>query len=816
LTDLVREIKGAVRWLASSPSVTVTAVVCLALGIGANVTMFGVVDTLLFRPPLHVRDADRIVRVYVTHAFPGQPTYTASLTSFPHFRALEDASAAFSSVAAYVDVEATLGQGIGARQIQASLATASMFDLLGVRAVVGRFFSSAEDRAPGDARVAVLSYELWDRQFGSDPGMVGRTLWIADGPYTVIGVAPRGFTGADLTTVDVWLPIRASLEALKGVAQLNSSGSALVSVVARLRPGTTSAQASFDATAALRARVAGSQGTRADLAATLGPIQRERGPDRSDNARISVWAAALCALVLLIACANVANLLFARSVGRRREMAIRHALGAGRGRLVRQMLIESAVLAAFSGLLSFPVAAWTEALVRAYLLPNVASGPIVASARSAVFTVVIALAAGLMAGVMPALQATWPDLTAFLKTGVPQGSFRLGGTRFALVAGQVALTLVLLASAGLFTTSLRNARAADLGVDTRGILAASADLEAAGYKAPAIDALFEQVLDRLRQAPGVERATVAVSLPFRSSMSIAYSIPGSVARPPGLQEVPYVNAVTPAFFATLRMTLRSGRVFNDEDRTGGQPVAVVNETMAHAFWPTEDPLRGCIRPLSETQPCFQVVGVVADARRMFLREVPTPQWYVPLAQSPLPFLRRVLLVRTSVDPIKVVSLVRAAFRSAAPSIPFVDAQPLSELVDRQIYPYQRGAALLGVFGALATLLTMVGLLAFVAFTVRQRTSEIGIRLALGATPGAVARMVTREALGPTALGVAVGGLCAIGVGRLLGSLLFGVTANEVSMLAPMGLALLGVSAVASYVPARRAARLDPTLALRAE
>ena len=812
------DLRYALRTLLRSPGLTIAAVVTLGLGIGANATMFGIVDRLCFQAPPQVLDPGRVVRVYVTQGTPPFGPFTGVVANYPKYADLRDHANGFASLAAFSSASMSLGRGSDAQQVTAGVTTASLFSMLGVRPALGRFFSGDEDLEGRGAHVAVLGEEFWRRHFGADSSVLGKTLPLARGLYTVVGVAPAGFTGVDWQAVDVWVPISTAAPELGH--DLACKGCYWLTTVGRLRPGVTAAQVASEATVVYR-HGGVSEPRDSTATVTLGPIQAARGPNLSTNAKLSLWLCAVAAIVLLIACANVANLLLARSVQRRREVAIRLALGATRTRLVRQLFTESLVLAALGGGGALLVLLWSGPVLGAYLLPEGANG-IPLNSSALIFTAGAVLLTAMLAGMLPAIQASTPDLTDALKSGTREGTFQRSTARSALLVSQVALTLVLLVGAGLFISSLRNVVAIPLGFDADRLLAASVALQQLGYKKPDVNAVYERMRERVQRLPGVASASLAIGSPFWTSLAVSLEIPGiddSLLR--SKEGGPYIGVVTPDYFATLGAQVGRGRGFTALDGRGAPPVAVVNEAMARRLWPAESPLGKCIRiggSPKKAAPCSAIVGVVEEVRRNTITEGPTMQYYVPFAQTDTTFFLPVtaLLVRTVGPSDAMVGAVRREIQAVSPDLPYANVSPMKQLFAWQLRPWRLGSALFGLFGALALLLAAVGLYGVLVYVVSQRTQEMGIRIALGARQRDVLALVVRQGLVVALIGIAVGAVTALVAGRALASLLYGVSPSNVPVLGLAASVLLAVAFVASYLPARRATRVDPMVALRYE
>jgi predicted permease len=814
---LLRDVRYALRTIARSPGLSLAAVLTLALGIGANAAMFGVVDRLFFRPPAHVVDADRVVRLYVTTTMPPFGTNTMPIGTYPRYQEFRTRTRGFAAVAAYSGGSLSLGLGPHAERVTGELVTASFFPLLGVRPELGRFFGSDEDSVGHAAHVAVLSREFWTQHFGADRGVVGRTLQLERSVYTVIGVAPEGFSGIDLDIPDVWLPLSAAGPEINGPGALDNPGYFwLGGVIGRLPPSVNPAQAAAEATAIYRGRfvqTGDSTGT-----VSLTSIHEALGPHPGGDAQLAVWLAATCCIVLLIACANVANLLLARAVQRKREIAVRLALGASRGRLAWQLLAESAVLAAFGGGAAVLVTLWLGPVLSALLLSEKAAAASL-DARVFLFIAAAVLATAVVAGSAPAYAVSTPDLSVALKAGEREGRLQRSATRTGLLVGQVTLTVVLLTGAGLFVSSLHKVEGLRLGFDAEHLIVASVGVQRLGYKPTAVNALYEQMRERVQRLPGVSGASLAAGSPFGYAFAVALSVPGLDSLPSSPSGGPYVAAVTPDYFQTMGAAIRRGRSLLPTDIAGAQRVAVVNETMARLFWPNENPIGKCLKIGDKTKAaCTEVIGVVEDARLNQVTDEVVLQYFIPLAQTDSVLRSPVtaLLVRTDPDAESLVGAVLREIQSTSADLPYPSVDPMPRRFAWHLRPWRLGSALLSLLGALGLLLAGVGLYGVLNYLVSQRTQEMGVRIALGAGRREVLVLVMGQALRVTAWGVVLGVAGALGAGRAIASQLYGVTPHDPLVLAVV-IAILGtVAALASYLPAHRATRVDPMVALRYE
>ncbi len=802
----MNDLRYAVRSLARSPVLTLAAVLTLGLGIGANSAMFGVVDRLFFRPPPHVVDPDRVVRVSVTRIDPRWGTMTGGIIGpYSDYLAFRARMRGFSAAAASMGASFNLGVGDHARRVTAELVSASFFPLLGVRAERGRFFTEEEDQVGRPAYVAVVSHAFWRREMEQSSDAFGKTLLVGHNTYTVIGVAPDHFAGLGLREPDLWLPMSAGAPEVMGNKKILTCCGFGYRTIARLAPGVSAAQAAAEGTVLMRAE---------DSTATLA-LASSRGaldPSFISDARLSFWLTVVSGIVLLIVCANVANLLLARAVQRRREVAVRVALGAGRGRLIRQLYTESAVLAACGGAAAVLVALWVGPLLRAALLPDATIARVL-DLRVFAFTAGADLVTALLAGLGPALHAGVPDLSSALKSGPREGGVQHSVTLSGLLVAQVALTMVLLTGAGLFLTSLRHVQGLRLGFDADHLIVAGGDFGALGYKTADINGLYERMRERVARLPGVAGASLSIGSPFGSVSMFRVAVPGVDSLPSTPTGGLFVAGVTPDYFKTMGTAVRRGRVFTDADNAGGQRVVVVNETMARLVWPGQDPIGKCLN-IGGSSTCSEVVGVVEDARQFKVTDELVMQYFIPLEQFGGPVTS--LEVRTVGEADAMVGAVRREVQATSRELPYMGIDPMPQLFASQLRVWRRGSLLLSLFGGLALLLSAIGLYGVLSYMVSRRTHELGIRLALGAARGDLLGLVVRQGLGVTLVGVAIGMMGALLAGKAIAALLYGVSPHDPLVLGTATLVLLSVAALASYLPARRATKVDPMVALRYE
>jgi predicted permease len=822
LESLLQDLRYAARSLARTPVLAVAAVLTLGLGIGANSAMFGVVDRLFFRPPALVKDPARVRAVDFAFTSTTFGSFTSPLGTYPRLVDFQKRARSFSSVAAYAGHQFSLGTGERSLNVDAMLVSAQFFTLTGIHPALGRFFTDSENSAAQATHVAVLSNEFWHRQFGAAPAVLGTTLQLGRGTYTVIGVAPAGFAGVEMHIPDVWLAMGAAAPEALWRNVLTCDGCYWFGgVVGRLAPGVSVAQAAAEATALYRNYVPAKgkpQASDSTATARLSSLNQAMVGEGSTGP-LSIWLAAVCGIVLLIACANVANLLLARAVKRRREVALRVALGSSRGRLIRQLYVESGLLAVLGGGGAVLVTLWAAPVLRAAIIENANAADII-DTRVLMFTGLAVIVTAMLAGLAPALHAVTPDLSGALKSGAREGHFQRSFTRTGLLVGQVALTLVLLTGAGLFVATLRHVQGLRLGFDADRLIVSSVDLDGMGLKKPAIMSLYQRIRDRTLLVPGVTSASLSIGTPFRASWAVGLKVPGHDSVPSVATGGPYIDAVTPEYFRTMGTAIRQGRAFTDADSWGAERVAIVNETMAKMLWPGESALGKCLLIGGEkTATCSTVVGVAEATRRNDVREEVNLQYYVPMAQSDSLFRGdgpSSLIVRTAGPSDRYEASVRHAIQATDASLPFPSVDPMPRLFANRLRPWRLGSSLFSLFGGLGLLLSAIGLYGVLSYMVSQRTSELGIRVALGAARRDLLTLVVSQGLKVTAIGLAIGVVGSLIAGKALGSLLYGVSPHDPAVLALVTLILVIVATLASYFPALRATRVDPMVALRYE
>ncbi|HKG92444.1 MAG TPA: ABC transporter permease [Gemmatimonadaceae bacterium] len=823
--SVLSDFRYALRTLRRSPGFAVVAVLTLALGIGATTAVFTVVNGVLLRP-LPYADPDRLALVWISGPATTGPAPRLPLSAGVFTDARERVRT-FDGFAAFRSRSFALAEnGEAAEQVRGAGASAGLFEVLGVKPRIGRTFSAAEDR-PGAEKVVVLSDALWRRKYGASPSVLGRQITLSGDRYTVIGVMPPGFAfprGAELPGA-LQFPARTQLWTPMAFTELELSpqrkGTLNLAAVARLRPGVTPERAEQDLSAvstALRDSWGGFARGYGMVAVGL----REQGvaPVRS---RLLLLLGAV-ALVLLIACANVANLLVARTAARRREMAVRSALGAGRGRLVRQMVAENVVLAAAGAVLGAVLAMWGKDAMLALVpgdLPR--ADDVVIDARVLAATLLLAVAAGVAFGVVAAAHAARARIGEALSasgTKVAGGPRQLRMRR-TLVAAEVALSLMLLVGAGLLGTSFARLQRVPPGFEPAGAITGGLLLPFTGEFNPARDGArwrttFDRYLERVRALPGVRSAGGVSSLPLTGAVEFTVFAVDGRPRPASAEDAPSAAyaVVTPGYFEAAGMQIRQGRPITDADRADAAPVVVVNEALARKHWPGESAVGKRITIGFDERVSREVVGVVGDVKLISLDAETTPAVYFPLEQVPYPFLS--IVVRTQGAPAAQAPALRGALRETDPALAFDELRTLDDVFAASLATRRFSMVVLGFFAALAMLLAMVGLYGVISYAVAQRTREIGVRMALGARPEDVARMVLGESALVVGAGLAAGVVGALLLTRLLRSQLYAVSAADPSVYAAVALSLAAVAMVAAYIPARRATKVDPMVALREE
>ena len=825
METLWQDIRYAVRILIKNPGFSAIAILSLALGIGANTTIFTVVNAILLHP-LPVKDISRLVEVDTvdTKTLVTTANTTKLPMSYPNCQDYAKENQVFSGLSCIVGpLPLTWSGGAEPKQVLGQMVTANYFNVLGLTPVRGRFFLPDEDTKPGGNNVAVLSYSLWVNKFGSDPNIVGKTLTLNATPFTVIGVGPRGFKGTFVFggAEEVWIPVSMYPQVLAGFFKDNFNDRRFLTagVIARLKDGVSmsAAEASLKTIASQLEKAFPKDNASRSVALTPLADAAVGVNNRSQLVLAGGLMMGIVGLVLLIACVNVANLLLAQAARREKEMGLRAALGAGRRRVIRQLLTESLVLAVLSAIVGMAIAYGGRAVLWSFRPPFILDGDLDIAFDSHVlfFTLSVSLLTAVLTGLAPALKVTQPNLIEVLKVGGRGGSVSWTRNRFRslLVVTEIALALVALVGAGLFVRSMQNAQRVDPGFESRNLFVFAFDLGALHFDEDHAQQYFRAAIERAEASPGVAAATIAANFPLGGGL-------GRTVFPEGQDEasgyrgtLTTLNDISPNFFKTLRIPLLSGREFTDSDRKDTAQVAIVNEAMAKQFWPNENALGKRFHFFGETQ-LREVVGIVRDTVVNAIGEEPQPLAYLPLTQDFSPAVT--MQVRTTGKAEPVIATVRSHVQSLDTNVALTNWNTIGELLDQGLWAPRMGAALLAVFGGVALILAVVGVYGVLSYSVTQQTSEIGIRMAMGATTSNVSRLVVKQGMRLAIMGLVLGLVVAFAAMRLLSSLLFGVSPHDPLIFGGVALILATAAVLACYIPARRAANMDPLAALRYE
>src|SRR5262245_18853921 len=816
MQTLWQDLRFGARMLMKKPGFTLIAALSLALGIGANTAIFTWLKAIILQPLPGVAESHRLVML---HSVAQRSGNQAIVVSYPDYKDYRDRNEVFSGLAAFnTDTFNLVDIGGQPERVFGSLVSGNFFEVLGVRASLGRTFAPDEDRTPGTHPVVVISHRLWQRRFAADPTLIGKTIRLNKRDFTVIGVAPEGFSGSCVgLALDLWAPLMMSPQLSQMGDPLNWRDNHWLLVIGRLKDGVTFEQAQINAQNIAAQLAKDYPKDDEGIGATLFTLINEP----NGAGLMAPWFVVLmvvAGLVLLIACANVANLLLARAAGRGREMGIRVALGAGRGRLVRQMLTESLLLAVMGGAGGVLLAAWlSDAMSR--MLPPMGfplSLNLEWDYRVPGFALALTLLTVLAVGLVPALVATKVDPLVSIKNeaGAASSLMRRGRLRGALVVTQIAVSLVSLLCAGLFIRSLAEQRKANLGFDSDRALLVSMELFPSGYDEKRGVEFYRQLVARVAALPGIESASLSSQVPpnlFPGS-SAGFGIEGYTPRADEMINIEY-EVVAPRYFQTMRIPLVEGRDFSDADNAQSAPVAIVNETMARRYWGQgRSPVGKRLRAISGKWRT--VIGVARDIKQFEPTEPTHPWAYTQYAQDYESMMT--LVARTTSDPWQSLAGVRGVAHDLDPTLPVFDEKTLQTHSGVPLFLDRIAVTFLSAFGLLALALAAVGLYGVMAYSVTARTREIGIRMALGAQTSDVLKQVIKHGLGLTLIGVAIGLVVAFALTRLMESLLYGVSATDALTFTLVSLLLAAVALLACYITARRATKVDPMIALRYE
>jgi len=825
METLWQDIRFAFRMLIKNPGFSAIAILSLALGIGANTTIFTVVNAILLHP-LPVKDIPRLVEVDTidTKTRVTAANFTKMGMSYPNCQDYIRQNQVFSGLVCWVGpIPLTWSGGTEPKQVLGQMVSANYFELLGVSPVAGRFFLPDEDTKPGGNIVAVLSYNLWVNKFGSDLNIIGKVITLNATPYTIVGIGPPGFKGLFTfgNAEEIWIPVSMYPQVLAGFFKefFNDRRFLTTTVFGRLKDGISigAAEASLKTIASQLEKAYPKDNASRSVALT--PLADAAvGVNNHDQfVLIGGLMMGIVGLVLLIACVNVANLLLAQAARREKELTLRAALGASGRRVFRQLLTESLVLAILAGGIGIAIAYGGRALLWSFRPPFIRDGDVDISFDSHVlfFTLGVSLVTAVLIGLAPAIKLARPNLIEVLKVGGRGGSVSWARNRFRslLVVTEIALALVALVGAGLFVRSMQNAQRVDPGFESKNLFVFGFDLGALHYEEGRGQQFFRSAIERAEGSPGVASATIASNFPLGGGLARTVFPEGQDEASGYRGTLTQLDDIAPNYFKTLRIPLVSGREFTDSDRKDTTLVAVINEAMAKHFWPGQNAVGKRFHFFGE-KDLREVVGVVRDTVVNNIGEEPQPLAYLPVAQdfSPLATMQ----VRTNGRPEGVIPMVRSNVQSLDNNLALTNWNTVKELLDQGLWAPRMGAALLSVFGGIALILAVVGVYGVLSYSVTQQTPEIGIRMAMGASTNNVLRLVVKQGMRLAIVGLITGLVIAFAAMRLMSSLLFGISAHDPLIFGGVALILATAAVLACYIPARRAARVDPLVALRYE
>jgi predicted permease len=812
METLIQDVRYGIRNLIKRPAFTAIAVVTLALGIGANTAIFSLVNTVLLRP-IPVAHPEQLVEVYGTLHNGADIT----IQSYLNYKDYRDRNNVVSGLLAYRFAPMSVSHDGNNQRVWGYLVSGNYFDVLGVPPLLGRGFLPEEDQTPGSHPVAVISYSCWQKRFAGDPNIVKTTVILNGRNFNIVGVMPRGFIGTEIAfEPDLFVPMMMARQIEVDSNWLESRNDDNIFVVGRLRPGVTldQAQSNFQAiTLQLGQEHPKENEGRGVSLMTPGLFL----PSIRDSV-ISFTAVLMgvVGLVLLLACVNLANLLLARATERRKEIATRLALGASRARLVRQLVTENLILSLTGGAFGLLLASWLNHLVAGIKLPTDISllFDLRLDWRVLIFALLVSLLTGIVFSILPALHASKPDLVPALKDEASMGGFKRSRLRNALVVIQVALSLVLLIGAGLIIRGLQAAQRMRPGFNPENAVAISFDMGLQGYSEEKGREFQTRLLERVRSMPGVRAAAIASYLPLALNYnSTTIYVEGQPETVSSKLPLAIPNYVSPGYFNTMEIPLR-GRDFSEQENKNESRVAVINETFAHRFFPHQDALGKRFNFSGPGDPFWQVVGVAGNGKYNSLGEDPQPAFFRPLLRDYS--TSATLVARTNTDPVAVIASLRKEVQAIDPTMPLYNVETLNEHMNLPLFPARVAAMVLGSFGVLALLLAMIGIYGVMSYVVAGRIREIGVRLALGARQRDVLKLIVGQGMSLAIVGLTIGLILAFAAARLLSGFLYGVSSSDPLTFVGVALLLFAVAALACFIPARRATKVDPLVALRYE
>lgn len=817
-----QDLRYAARGIRRKPGFAVAVVVILALGIGANATMFGVVDRLLLRAPNYLVAPDRVHRLNMASLSNGQEVFDAS-TSYHRFRDLTDSAKSIDGAVAVWSP--TLAIGIeNAREHLVIYASAGLWKLFDARPLFGRFYTADEDVPDHPTNVVVLSYNFWKSSYGAQKDVIGKSVRIGRFNYTIVGVAPRGFSGFSNQDPAAFLPISSGADnsfAGNGRSHWDETyGLSWLEVIVRRKPDVNLVATTTEMSTLFRRSYDAAREKSPSMASPLvskprvlvAPVQSQRGPNQGSDVKVAVWLVGVALIVLVIACANVSNLMLARALRRQREIAVRLALGISRARLLAQLLVESTLLAMLGGVAGLAITQWGGQLLRTTLLPDMTWTSALTDGRTLLFTIVVAAGVGVVTGLVPAWRAGHTSLSSSLKAGSREGTHQRSVLRSTLLVMQAALSVVLLVGAGLFVRSLTNVQDIRLGFDANNIALVEPNMRDVKLDSAQQRLLYDEMLRAAHEVGGAKGAVHAAMVPFASSWDEPIFVAGVDTASTSASYL--LQIASPGYFATMGTRIVRGRALDASDNVGSQRVAVVSQSMARKLWPRGDALSQCFRIDTSTSPCTYVIGIAEDLHWRSLTDDAALQYYLPRDQRA--FNAGVLFVRLSGNAARASESVRAAVQGVMPGGAYVTVRSMFAVVDPQRRSWQLGATMFALFGLLALVVASIGLYSVISYSVEQRSQEMGVRLALGARSVDVVRMILQQSISLSAFAVLLGLGVSLVASQWIKPLMYNTSAFDPVVYAGVAATLLIVALVAALVPALRASRVDPSTALRSD
>jgi len=812
MQTLLQDLRYSIRRLRKSPGFTVIAILSLALGIGANTAIFSLVNTVLMRPLPLVTQPEQLVSVYGVYS-----SNSDTIFSYPNYKDLRERNEVFAGLLAYRFAPMSLSHQGNNERIWSYLVSGNYFDVLGAKAMLGRTFLPEEDQTRKSHPVAVMSFGTWQKRFASDPGVIGKTVLVNGNNFTIVGVMPKDFIGTEVAyTPELFVPFMMAEIIEPGNRYLDCRDCDNIFVTGRLKPTVTRQQAEAALQTVMQQLAKEYPNENEGRGAKLTPVGLFLPSIRAGVTGFSWVLMAVVGLVLLIACVNLANLLLARASERKKEIAVRLALGANRWQLIRQLLTESILLSMLGGMLGLVLALWINDFVAKIQLPTdvALTFDLRIDWRVMLFALGASLVTGVLFGLLPALQSTRPNLVPALKDDASASGFRRAWLRNALVVAQMALSVLLLICAGLIVRSLQAAQLLRPGFNPENAVAMTFDVGLQGYDEARGRAFHQQVLERVRSLSGVKSASLASMIPLSLNFSNStIYIEGQPETSSAKMPLAVTNYVMPEYFATMGIALR-GRDFNEQDKEKESRVAIVNETFVRRFWPGQNGIGKRFNFSGPKDPLWEIVGVAADGKYESLGEEPKIAFYRPMTRDYVTWTS--LVARTVGDPQPIIGAIRGEIRKLDATLPISGVKTLQEHMNVPLFPARVAATVLGSFGILALILAAIGIYGVMSYAVSQRTREIGIRMALGALKRDVLKMVIGQGLQLVVIGVAIGLIAALALTRFLSVLLYGVSPTDVVTFVAIPVLLALVALLASFIPAQRAAKVDPIKALRYE